>query len=62
MAANGEVRVAFDNMNQILDFNASDRTVRCQAGVVTEHPQTLPEENGLYYPVDFARRVEPARW
>ena len=25
VAANGEVVVAFDNMNQILDFNASDR-------------------------------------
>ena len=54
VAANGEVVVAFDNMNQILDFNASDRTVRCQAGVVTEQLQTFAEENGLYYPVDFA--------
>jgi glycolate oxidase subunit GlcD len=54
VAANGEVVVAFDNMNQILDFNASDRTVRCQAGVVTEQLQNFAEENGLYYPVDFA--------
>lgn len=54
VAANGEVVVAFDNMNQILDFNASDRTVRCQAGVVTEQLQTFAEENDLYYPVDFA--------
>ncbi|GGE56549.1 FAD-binding oxidoreductase [Streptosporangium jomthongense] len=54
VAAKGEVVVAFDNMNQILDFNASDRLVRCQAGVVTEQLQNFAEENNLYYPVDFA--------
>lgn len=54
VAANGEVVVAFDNMNQILDFSASDRLVRCQAGVVTEQLQSFAEENHLYYPVDFA--------
>ncbi|MEP3561300.1 MAG: FAD-binding oxidoreductase [Marinobacter sp.] len=54
VAGNGEIVVAFDNMNQVLDFNASDRTVRCQAGVVTEQLQNFAEENGLYYPVDFA--------
>lgn len=54
VAANGEVVVAFDNMNQILEFSASDRSVRCQAGVVTEQLQTFAEENNLYYPVDFA--------
>jgi len=54
VAANGEVVVAFDKMNKIVDFNASDRTVRCQAGVVTEQLQNFAEENDLYYPVDFA--------
>ncbi|MBQ0832265.1 FAD-binding oxidoreductase [Marinobacter sp.] len=54
VAANGEVVVAFDNMNQILDFSASDRLVRCQAGVVTEQLQSFAEDNHLYYPVDFA--------
>ena len=54
VAANGEVVVAFDNMNQILDFSASDRMVHCQAGVVTEQLQTFAEDNDLYYPVDFA--------
>ncbi|MCF3997672.1 FAD-binding oxidoreductase, partial [Pseudomonas aeruginosa] len=53
-AANGEVVVAFDYMNRILDFNAFDRTVVCQPGVVTKQLQTFAEENGLYYPVDFA--------
>ncbi|MDC0661630.1 FAD-binding oxidoreductase [Marinobacter sp. SS21] len=54
VAAHGEVVVAFDYMNQVLDFSASDRTVRCQAGVITEQLQDFAEENGLYYPVDFA--------
>lgn len=54
VAANGEVVVAFDYMNQILGFNAFDRTVVCQPGVVTRQLQTYAEEQGLYYPVDFA--------
>ncbi|WP_166268139.1 FAD-binding oxidoreductase [Marinobacter caseinilyticus] len=54
VAANGEVVVAFDYMNRILDFSASDRTVVCQAGVITEQLQNFAEDNGLYYPVDFA--------
>ncbi|MFT5717489.1 MAG: glycolate oxidase subunit GlcD [Oleiphilaceae bacterium] len=54
VAANGEVVVSFDYMNQIKEFSASDRSVRCQAGVVTQKLQDFAEENGLYYPVDFA--------
>ncbi len=54
VAANGEVVVAFDYMNQILDFNAFDRTVVCQPGVNTRQLQAYAEEQGLYYPVDFA--------
>ena len=54
VAANGEVVVAFDYMNQILEFNEFDRTARCQAGVVTKQLQQFAEEHGLYYPVDFA--------
>lgn len=54
VAANGEVVVSFDYMNRILDFNEFDRTVLCQAGVVTEQLQNFAEEKGLYYPVDFA--------
>ncbi|WP_303699474.1 FAD-binding oxidoreductase [Pseudomonas aeruginosa] len=54
VAASGEVVVSFDYMNRILDFNATDRTVVCQPGVVTEALQNFAEENGLYYPVDFA--------
>lgn len=54
VAANGEVVVSFDYMNKILAFNAFDRTVVCQPGVVTAQLQQFAEEQGLYYPVDFA--------
>lgn len=54
VATNGEVVIAFDYMNQISDFNAVDRTVRCGAGVITEQLQTFAEEQDLFYPVDFA--------
>ena len=54
VAANGEVVVSFDYMNRIVDFNAFDRTVVCEPGVVTQQLQTFAEEHGLYYPVDFA--------
>lgn len=54
VASNGEVVVAFDRMNRILDFNPIDRQVVCQPGVVTEQLQQFAEDNGLYYPVDFA--------
>jgi FAD/FMN-containing dehydrogenase len=54
VATNGEVVVAFDYMNQISRFSASDRSVRCQAGVVTAQLQDFAQDNGLFYPVDFA--------
>lgn len=54
VAANGEIVVSFDYMNQIGEFNAYDRTVVCQPGVVTAQLQHFAEEKGLYYPVDFA--------
>lgn len=54
VAAHGEVVVALDAMNQVLEFNAAERSVRVQAGVVTGQLQQFAEEHGLYYPVDFA--------
>lgn len=54
VAANGEVVVSFDYMNRVLGFNEMDRTVVCEPGVVTEQLQQFAEEQGLYYPVDFA--------
>ncbi|NRB39343.1 MAG: FAD-binding oxidoreductase [Pseudomonadales bacterium] len=54
VANNGELVVAFDRMNKISAFSPIDRTVRCQAGVITQQLQAFAEQQGLYYPVDFA--------
>ena len=54
VATNGEVVLVLDRMNQILDFNAADRQVICEAGVVTEQLQQFAKSQGLFYPVDFA--------
>ncbi len=54
VAAHGEVVVAMDAMNKVLGFNALDRSVQVQAGVVTQQLQQFAEAQGLYYPVDFA--------
>jgi FAD/FMN-containing dehydrogenase len=55
-ALNGEVVVSFEKMNKVLDFNPWDRTVTCQAGMVTEALQNHVREQGFYFPVDFAAR------
>jgi len=54
VARNGELVLALDRLNGIEDFNPVDRTVRCGAGVVTEQLQQYAEDQGLFYPVDFA--------
>ncbi len=54
VAANKELVVAFDRMNKILSFDATDRQVVCEAGVVTEQLQQFAEQESLFYPVDFA--------
>lgn len=54
VASAGEIVVSFDRMNRIVGFNATDRIVRCQAGVVTRVLQEFAADQGLYYPVDFA--------
>ena len=48
VAQNGEAVVALDRMNTILDFNAADRQVTCEAGVITEQLQQFAEEKGLF--------------
>lgn len=54
VAAQGEVVVAMDRMNHVLEVDTIDRTIRCQAGVITRQLQEAAEAAGLYYPVDFA--------
>lgn len=54
VAKNGELVLALDRLNHIDDFDPVDRTVRCGAGVITEQLQVFAQEQGLFYPVDFA--------
>ena len=41
-------------MRRILEFDAVDRSLRVEAGVVTATVQNYAREQGLYYPVSFA--------
>lgn len=54
VASNGEVVVSLDKMNKVLNFYPADRMVEVQAGMITKTLQDYAEEQGLYYPVDFA--------
>jgi len=50
----GEVVVSFDRMRRIMDFNAIDRTLTVEPGVVTQAVQDYAAQRNLYYPVSFA--------
>ena len=54
VAEAGEVVVSFDRMRRILDFNATDRTLTVEPGVVTQVVQEYALQQNLYYPVSFA--------
>jgi len=54
VAADGELVVSMDRLNRIGDVDRSDLTIQLGAGVVTERLQQVAEENGLFFPVDFA--------
>ena len=54
VARAGEIVVSMDRMNALQHFDAADRLVSCQAGVVTGALQAFAQEQGLFYPVDFA--------
>ncbi len=54
VASNDEFVVSLEKMRQILSFNRDDCQVTVQAGVITEQLQNYAQEQGLFYPVDFA--------
>lgn len=54
VATAGEWIVSMVRFSQISDFNPVDQTVKVGAGVITEQLQHFAEEQGLFYPVDFA--------
>lgn len=56
VAANGELVLSLERMNQALGFDPIDRTLTVQAGMPLEAVHNAAREHGLQYPVDFAAR------
>ena len=56
VAANGELVVSLERMNQVVGFDAIDRTLTVQAGIPLQLAQEAARDRGLQYPVDFAAR------
>ncbi|QRP64870.1 FAD-binding oxidoreductase [Rhodanobacter sp. FDAARGOS 1247] len=56
VAANGELVLSMERMNRVLDFNAVDRTLTVQGGMILQQVQEAAQGHGLLYPVDFAAR------
>ncbi|MBL4773023.1 MAG: FAD-binding oxidoreductase [Alcanivoracaceae bacterium] len=54
VATNHEFILSLEKMRKILTFNADDSQVTVQAGVITEQLHNYAEQQGLFYPVDFA--------
>lgn len=54
VATKGEIVISLDRMNKVVAYYPADRMVKIQAGMVTEQLQQYAEQQGLYYPVDFA--------
>jgi FAD/FMN-containing dehydrogenase len=56
VAANGELVLSLERMNRVLDFDAVDRTLTVQSGIILHAVHEAASEHGLLYPVDFAAR------
>ncbi|MEP7185630.1 MAG: FAD-binding oxidoreductase [Rhodanobacter sp.] len=56
VAANGELVLSLERMNRVLDFNAVDRTLTVEAGVILQNVHEAARTHGMIYPVDFAAR------
>jgi glycolate oxidase subunit GlcD len=54
MSTNKEVVVSFERMNKLSAFDPIDRSVVCEAGVITQQLQEFAKQQNLSYPVDFA--------
>lgn len=54
VATNQEVVVSATRMRKIFGINKIEKTIHCQAGVVTKDLQKAAWDSGLYFPVDFA--------
>ncbi|RMA80233.1 FAD-binding oxidoreductase [Umboniibacter marinipuniceus] len=53
-ALNGELVIALDKMNKLIETDVASSTLKVEAGMVTAQLQQHAEDLGLFYPVDFA--------
>ena len=56
VAANGELVLSLERMNKVLGFDAVDRTLTVEAGIVLQTVHDTARGHGLQYPVDFGAR------
>lgn len=56
VAAHGELVLSLERMQRVLGFDAVDRTLTVQAGMILQHVHDAARQHGLIYPVDFAAR------
>lgn len=56
IAANGEIVLSLSKMNKMGEVNELTRTVRVQAGAITEAVHKHCEPHGLTWPVDFGSK------
>jgi FAD/FMN-containing dehydrogenase len=56
VAAYGELVLSLERMNRVVEFDAVDRTLTVQAGMILQHVHEAARKHGLLYPVDFAAR------
>ena len=53
-AEHKEVVVSFEKMNQLIEFNEFESTLRVQPGMITQEVQRQAEERGLFMPISFS--------
>ncbi|MDC0357334.1 FAD-binding oxidoreductase [Oligoflexia bacterium] len=54
VATNGEIVLSLERMRTILNVKALDRTLTCQAGVITENIHEEAAKHDLYFPIKLA--------
>lgn len=53
-ATRREVVVSMEKMSRIIDFDLLEKSVRCEAGAITQRVQEAAQAKGLYLPLDIA--------
>lgn len=54
VAQNKEVILSFERMNQILEFNKIEQSLKVQPGMITQSIQEFAQSKSLYFPLSFA--------